>query len=353
MVRAIPADFSLRSVLFRHRRFSLRRSGFTLIELLVVIAIIAVLIALLLPAVQQAREAARRSQCKNQLKQIGLALHNYHDTYRKFPSSTVVVNFPAGPNNCNPGSSSGSSQRGNWAIKILPYLDDTPRYNMFDFNSPMAGVFKTVSGVPAVYVGGGTVTAANLTAQTTPNSKFQCPSDPNSGPAIPNSNYFAIMGGGPQPPVGVSAAWPCYSTNSAGYTWFNNGVMFVNSGISFRDLTDGSSNVVLVGESKYMNTPVQRPAAWDSWAGGVHNSGGNWVQYGATAAIVNSPNSSPVANAGSWALEANVLGSFHVGGTQLLLGDGSVHFASNSMDVNVLRQLAGRGDGIPVNAFGN
>lgn len=98
-------------------------SGFTLIELLVVIAIIAVLVALLLPAVQQAREAARRSQCKNQLKQIGLALHNYHDSYRSFPPGNVTM-----------GNCCGSPCGTNWAISILPFMDQAPLYQQYNFD---------------------------------------------------------------------------------------------------------------------------------------------------------------------------------------------------------------------------
>lgn len=107
--------------LFRKRR------GFTLIELLVVIAIIAVLIALLLPAVQQAREAARRTQCKNNLKQIGLAMHNYHDVHLKFPSGGARVNF-------DPNGAGHSC----W-IAILPFADLAPLYNQWDFNLPGEG----------------------------------------------------------------------------------------------------------------------------------------------------------------------------------------------------------------------
>jgi prepilin-type N-terminal cleavage/methylation domain-containing protein len=112
-----------------------RQSGFTLIELLVVIAIIAVLIALLLPAVQQAREAARRSQCKNNLKQVGLALHNYHDTYNRLPASCI-----------NPGSNfsdkyltSGQVRNFTGYLAILPYLDQSPLYNQINFSVARSG----------------------------------------------------------------------------------------------------------------------------------------------------------------------------------------------------------------------
>jgi len=124
-----------------------RRSGFTLIELLVVIAIIAVLIALLLPAVQQAREAARRTQCKNNLKQIGLALHNYHDVYGVLPPAHVydgrADSNPFG-NRCTPGGAAGSQAifaRAPWTVLILPYLDQAPLYNQFNMTQPFFGRF--------------------------------------------------------------------------------------------------------------------------------------------------------------------------------------------------------------------
>jgi prepilin-type N-terminal cleavage/methylation domain-containing protein len=103
------------------------RRGFTLIELLVVIAIIAVLIVLLLPAVQQAREAARRSSCKNNLKQIGLALHNYHETQGVFPPGYITADVTA-PQNASPGFA--------WSLMLLPFLDQSPLYKHFDFSEP-------------------------------------------------------------------------------------------------------------------------------------------------------------------------------------------------------------------------
>ncbi|MBT5017958.1 MAG: DUF1559 domain-containing protein, partial [Planctomicrobium sp.] len=132
------------------RRSSLR--GFTLIELLVVIAIIAILIALLLPAVQQAREAARRTQCKNNLKQLGLALHNYHDTHGIFPNSMDSY-FPGGvPSRSNPRNHS-------WMVMILPFIDQAPLYQSIDFSSQLYG--QTLAG-------GQLVTAQKMTP-------YRCP----------------------------------------------------------------------------------------------------------------------------------------------------------------------------------
>src|ERR1700754_928007 len=109
-----------------------RRVGFTLIELLVVIAIIAILIALLLPAVQQAREAARRAQCKNHLKQMGLAMHNYQDTYNMFPAESLMVHNPIN----SPGLGARAPRNFSWVCAILPYIDQAPLYNQINFSIP-------------------------------------------------------------------------------------------------------------------------------------------------------------------------------------------------------------------------
>src|SRR5688572_18495143 len=128
-----------------------RRIGFTLIELLVVIAIIAILIALLLPAVQQAREAARRTQCKNNLKQMGLALHNYHDAFNMFPPGHVYDGFAdtnvrsptnGGGNDCVAAGALASNAtyvRAPWTVQILPYIDQAPLYNQFQMHMPFFG----------------------------------------------------------------------------------------------------------------------------------------------------------------------------------------------------------------------
>ena len=109
------------------RSLSRKRSAFTLIELLVVIAIIAILIALLLPAVQQAREAARRTQCKNNLHQLGLALHNYHDVYNQFPITCF--------NNSGPGLNWSDSSRGTYLVRLLPYIEQAALFNALNFGS--------------------------------------------------------------------------------------------------------------------------------------------------------------------------------------------------------------------------
>ncbi|MBI1345429.1 DUF1559 domain-containing protein [bacterium] len=195
-----------------------RRQGFTLIELLVVIAIIAILIALLLPAVQQAREAARRTQCRNNLKQLGLALHNYHDNfnafvYRKGGSNSSQNGTPLHPN--NKGRLSGF-------MGLMPYLDQAPLFNRVSAGDPANGV---APGGPAGWQGWATWNV-RLPA-------VLCPSD---GSTIINNNYHNYLFC-----VGDSAR------NCNGSTQVR-GIFGVNVCVGLRDIVDGSSNTIMMSE---------------------------------------------------------------------------------------------------------
>jgi prepilin-type N-terminal cleavage/methylation domain-containing protein len=178
--------------------------GFTLIELLVVIAIIAILIALLLPAVQQAREAARRTQCKNNLKQLGLAMHNYHDTYGSLPIADV----------------NGASTPVSAHARLLPYIEQSSLYALVDFNVPYNHVNNTV-------------------ARNTELQAFRCPSDPTTLPGSigGRNNYYWNAGN-----VVVM-----YSAGAAGQP-DTNGIVFHNRKIRFNDITDGLSNSAAMAE---------------------------------------------------------------------------------------------------------
>ena len=314
--------------------------GFTLIELLVVIAIIAILIALLLPAVQQAREAARRSTCKNNMKQIGLALHNYHDTHRAFPIGQGIEGT-----SCT-GSSSGI--RAPWTVLILPYMDQANIYNLFDFE----GQFRSTWG-------DGMSSTANRDASEENVDVYHCPSFVAADHR--HTNYFGVMGGGADKAV-------CGSSN--GRAFWNNGVLFMNSKILMRDIIDGTSNTFLVGETKYQLGPGGRGDSHrHGWASTIRGTGGSVAGTVAAATDVrineydgdgNSGDTGFGASAASTfgtvavsggtpanannCLMARTFGSMHEGGCHFLLCDGSVHFASENIDMTLYNNLAIRND---------
>jgi prepilin-type N-terminal cleavage/methylation domain-containing protein len=302
-------------MLCTHTSHSRRRLAFTLIELLVVIAIIAILIALLLPAVQQAREAARRTQCKNNLKQIGLALHNYADTFRTFPCGWVYAGI-------------ANRECWAWGSLILPYLDQAPLHNQL-------GVTR---GSPADNL---TLPSPNwepvVTALESSLPAFQCPSDSMStgGKIHPNRH----MGGG------------------QGFVLHNYVPSLSNYVGNNRDVTDGTSNTIAVGERDGMNCR----------AGGLvvrnGNGGGSRGVFHVVAQARVKMNESVL----PWDNDPEGCGqgwsSLHVGGAHFALCDGSVRFFSqnieffhagggwnNNGDVRngVYQRLISRGDGLPV-----
>ncbi|MFO1095149.1 MAG: DUF1559 domain-containing protein [Planctomycetaceae bacterium] len=307
------------------------RRGFTLIELLVVIAIIAVLIALLLPAVQQAREAARRTQCKNNLKQIGLAMHNYHDVYNTFPCG-AVARFPVSNDG---GGSSTSTEAGlwGWGFAIFPYIDQANQYNTLGSgNVPL----EADAAVPAT-----------LNILQTPLQAFRCASDTGPGlntfdttqgnPAsasysalitngtialpIAMSNYIAVAGTSDSTSPSVCPAM--YGRPG--------GMFFLNSKIGVRDVTDGTSNTLMVGERcySYKGRVIGAGTVHGFSASTLNNTAGNirtaalnvWgIGYDGINALTNPPHARRAFN------------SNHVGGAHFTLADGSVRFISENID---------------------
>ena len=299
-----------------------RRRGFTLIELLVVIAIIAVLIALLLPAVQQAREAARRSQCKNNLKQMGLGIHNYHETYGCIPIADV----------------NGTSTPISAHARLLPYLDQSPLYNLVDFNVPYNHANNTVARMTELPV-------------------FRCPSDPDPLPMAVGgrNNYYWNAGNG----------IVMYASGATGMAP-SNGVIFHTLRIRFANVTDGLSNTAAMSEKltgdgsngvssprtdtfqpgTYPTTPDEATqqcnatVVTDLTRQGYSNVGGPWLQqYHSTNQYnhVLPPNGrSCMFPPGRIATTAN---SQHTGGIHTLLCDGSVRFISENLDLGTWRKL--------------
>ncbi len=278
-----------------------RSQGFTLIELLVVIAIIGILVALLLPAVQQARAAARRTQCKNNLKQIGLALHNYHD---------VHLTMPMG--------SRKTSGAGSWGFLmfLLPQLEQNNSLLGVNFSNN-----DCCSEVLALQASGGTGPSR------VPYEVLLCPSDPMSG-------KLHISGGGVSYPcgelypgnyMGVSGT---VDTNCGG-TWTGDGVLYSLSSTRFRDIGDGTANTMAVGERGLPNDLV--------W-GWIICGGTECEQY-----IGTNRGLSPGANA-PWTTNSLVqrFWSWHTGGSHFLFADGSTHFLSNSINATTYRKLSTR-----------
>ena len=330
------------------------RHGFTLIELLVVIAIIAILVALLLPAVQQAREAARRAECKNKLKQIGIALHNYHETHGLFP--------PGGIN-------AGPSDKGSWIVRTLPFLDQEPLWNQINFEAP-----------PTVHVEQQPVTGAKwLRAHVIPS--LLCPSavgpplNGNNGNRSPaQTNYGGNMGA---QRWSDGACGNIFRNSTGGLNrgnYFGNGPdhsgtdrraerisgMFsraVACGLRFRDVQDGTSNTIHVGEIVPFCDEVQ-DNGWANDSGptartspGLNAAGHcdgripyfNRDKRNHNASGGPTPPSACTGNNNNeqW---HHGFRSFHSGGLHVLLVDGATKFLNDTMDYRTLQRLGDRRD---------
>lgn len=288
-----------------------RFRGFTLIELLVVIAIIAILIALLLPAVQQAREAARRSTCKNNLKQIGLALHNYHENFGSFPPGYVSS---SAPKNNSSWCRSGGVQRAPWTVLILPQLDQSVMYDRFIFEQ----TFQETSNQPSPAV----------LAITEELPVYSCPSETKPNPLYPS--YLGVQGGG--------ASVECQNTGCTASNiraFWSNGVLYSSSTTQFRDIVDGVTNVFLVGETRYASAPWSSSTKQDSCAF-TRCLVGTFEQ-------INLHDTSTRGQAATRGMS-----SYHTGGCHATLGDGSVRFISENMNLAAYRSLGIRNDSLPL-----
>jgi len=305
------------------------KRGFTLIELLVVIAIIAILIALLLPAVQQAREAARRTQCKNNLKQIGLALHNYHDVHNGFPMGNMIA-YGHGPTA--------------W-IAMLPFIEQAPLFNQIDFS--------TTTPTGSWWFGSGSVSinAATLSGKKIPG--YICPSmtlvsmhTPYGTPAnSPMRGSYVLLEGA----AGLSEVQND-ATNGIRST---GGSFLRNISLNFRDFTDGTSNTAMVAEQS--GRSFNGTAVVD---GRVDHNDGYWMGSSGDTRCFNTTTlrhpfgstNATLAAAGGQACNS-LINSEHTGGVQLLLGDGAVRFVSSNVDFNTSKILVTRNDNQVIGEF--
>jgi prepilin-type N-terminal cleavage/methylation domain-containing protein len=335
-----------------------RRHGFTLIELLVVIAIIGVLMALLIPAVQKVRESANRTQCANNLKQIGIAVHAYHDANKVFPDNVRPT---------------GGKIRVRWFTKILPYLDQTPLYNAYNAelnwsdpaNLPVTSTKLAVATCPSVPSPG----RLDVDPASTGGSKaFGNP------PIVAITDYAGVYGvHGSLINAGVPGITPATFANPAGGV--ANESVGTKTAISTGDFTDGTSNTIYAVESagrptlyrlgRLVNSDITtqqvngggwcRPAS-DLWLIGFADKGGttavgkyavnsaNGVDFGGTYG----PTGSTTAPNASYPLQTDPSGqiySFHSGIANIVLADGSVRSIRESIDIAVLANIVTRSNG--------
>ncbi len=322
--------------------------GFTLIELLVVIAIIAVLIALLLPAVQQAREAARRSQCKNNLKQMGLALHNYHDNF---------LVFPPGATSCSPCSAYVTDGRSghNFYADILPYIDQSAMYNKLNWQITGYACYSSSQDANHEATTRMLIPAYICPSSTTPTLWTYSPSYPYYVQTV--AQY-----------VGISGNTNGASLNGRTYA-ASGGTFFKNSKRGVRDMTDGTSNVMVVGEysglAKGTGGTKQAVAVamdrvnttvWYGFYDGNPPLVASAIQdqpWNTYKTIAYAPNLywTGGGSAISTARNQQSLKSEHTGGVHILLGDGAVRFLSENIALATLQNLADIADGTATGEF--
>ncbi len=331
----LPAEINMRLRGLNSRVSPKLRVAFTLVELLVTIAIIGILVALLLPAVQAAREAARRMQCTNNLKQMGLALHNYESTHRTFPPAFISRTTGVWSGN---GNSPIPEVGPGWSLfaMILPQLEQANLHSTIRFGTPITDPLNQV-------------------ARSTRIREYQCPSDAWNEPVRvwPNSlavndlahcSYVACLGGGD--PANAPRYTAMYEEQPF------NGMFHRNLGVRHAEITDGTSQTIGLGERASMFAP-------NGWAGVIPNAQtvfssriaqsrgqavGDTSRPAITMATVHVRTGGPNAPTGS----PGGFWSPHTGGALFLLMDGSTHTIATTVDMNVYRAMAGRNDGTPV-----
>jgi prepilin-type N-terminal cleavage/methylation domain-containing protein len=288
-------------------------TAFTLVELLVVIAIIGILVALLLPAIQAAREAARRSTCANNLKQIGIALHNYHDNHKVFPPEKIMRTRSDGKLACEDPSPSWDSDPGNWEILLLPYVEQQATFEKLDWSkrynqAPNADVFRTSYDV------------------------YLCPSNPVDQPGAHGNcggsamiHYFAVEGTG-----NFSGARPSSECHRS-----TDGIFSMNGGTKMADILDGTAHTAMVAEAR-----GYKPENRDS--GLLKVTDARCMRISALTFFSIPPN-----GINRWFAPS----SFHPSGLHVLFADAKVRMINENIDHSTWREMGSRASGNPLPAF--
>jgi prepilin-type N-terminal cleavage/methylation domain-containing protein len=328
-----------------------RKTGFTLVELLVVIAIIGVLVGLLLPAVQAAREAARRMSCGNNLKQLGLALHNYESTYKCFPAGRMSLGTLVG-GGASPFFPDPQTKNAHGLLSILPFMEQQAMYDQFNFSAAFGNY---IAGAASPLAVPDAIVSGNAALSVMPVQSFLCPSDGGNVDINPALHYSPDLGAG-----GIRAHKTCYDyimphTTLGNYnlhrgTSTNTRYIFgENSFTKMAGITDGTSNTLAMGEMTLeLFNGVTSAWSYAGWVSVGIDPVGAWnLTYPRQGLNIWNYNNhaSPLNNTrgrrASWYNAA----SLHPGGVQFVLADGAVRFISETIDIPSLTNLSRMADG--------